>query len=31
MTQAIKKAIEGDEQLKEQDATNKSQGIDSVQ
>ena len=31
MTQAIKKAIEGDEQLKEQDATNKSQGTDSVQ
>ena len=31
MTQAIKKAIEGDEQLKEQDATDKSQGIDSVQ
>ena len=31
MTQAIKKAIEGDEQLKEQDATNKNQGIDSVQ
>ena len=31
MTQAIKKAIEGDEQLKEQDATNKGQGIDSVQ
>ena len=31
MTQAIKKAIEGDEQLKEQDATIKSQGTDSVQ
>ena len=31
MTQAIKKAIEGDEQLKEQDATNKGQGKDSVQ
>lgn len=31
MTQAIKKAIEGDEQLKEQDATNKGQGTDSVQ
>lgn len=38
MTQAIKKAIEGDEQLKEQDATNKEQdatnkeqGTDSVQ
>ena len=31
MTQAIKKAIEGDEQLKEQDATNRNQGIDSVQ
>jgi ribosome-binding factor A len=31
MTQAIKKAIEGDEQLKEQDATNKNQGTDSVQ
>ena len=31
MTQAIKKAIEGDEQLKEQDVTNKSQGTDSVQ
>jgi ribosome-binding factor A len=31
MTQAIKKAIEGDEQLKEQDAANKSQGTDSVQ
>ena len=31
MTQAIKKAIQGDEQLKEQDATNKEQGTDSVQ
>ena len=31
MTQAIKKAIEGDEQLKEQDATNRNQGIVSVQ
>jgi ribosome-binding factor A len=30
MTQAIKKAIEGDEQLKEQDATDKGQDKDSV-